>query len=150
MLVRWNRTNVWSIGTGQMDGSVIQLIPGPNEITEDKWNLIKDNKVVKQRMETEIIDPKRGKVKMLEIIKPSKPESDEKSEDVEKSEDIEKLSIDGLSSKEAKEIIKETFNTKLLKTWQESESRSGVLKEIEKQLEKIESERIERESKEDS
>ena len=41
MLLKWNKVNVWSIGSGLADASVVQIKPGPNELTEKEWDLIK-------------------------------------------------------------------------------------------------------------
>ncbi len=132
ILIRWNKANVMSVGTGIVDGSVIMFVPGPNHINLDDWNKVKEHPTIKERMETDIVVPNRGKVKMLEVVK---AENDEKAKD-EPSNGISDLSVKG-----AKEIIGETFDTKLLHAWLDDESRKGVLTSIEKQLKSIEDER---------
>ena len=140
MLLKWNKTNVWSIGSGMADGSVVQLIPGNNQLTEHQWKCIKDHPEVKLRMKKDIICLKRGKIKMLEIIGAKKEKKENKgasgNEGNEGSEGAK--SLEEVNVKEAAKLIKETFNTVLLAQWKESETRSSVLKVIEKQLEDIE------------
>lgn len=142
MLVKWNRRNVWSIGSGKGDSSVIQIKPGTNDLKKEEWECIKDHPVVKARLETDIIDEKRGKVKMLEIIGTKKVEDKKNENDDDNGED-ENISLGDVSVGEAKTIILETFSTELLREWQESETRKGVLTAIEKQFEAIEESRKE-------
>lgn len=147
MLVRWNGKNVWSIGTGLADASVIQFIPGPNNLTAEQWNCIKDHPEIKLRMTQDIIDEKRGKVKRLEMIgSKSAPKADIKpgeSDEGQGDEDQDKgVSLSDMSVKEAKGLIAETFNTDLLREWQEVATRKGVISAIEDQFEAIEEARI--------
>jgi len=51
---------------------------------------------------------------------------------VEKKKEITKLTV-----KEAKELIEDTFNPELLRSWKEKDSRTGVIKSIDKQLEEL-------------
>lgn len=134
VIVRWNKSHVMSVGTGLADGSVVQFMPGPNEVDAKTWENVKKNPLIKTRMETEIVDPKRGKVFLLEVV--SKKVDETKGEEKETVEGISELGV-----KEAKALVEETFNTTLLREWQESETRKGVLTAIEKQLEAIEKER---------
>lgn len=134
VIVRWNQSHVMSVGTGLNDGSVVQFMPGPNEVNAKTWENVKKNPAIKTRMETEIVDPKRGKVPMLEVV--SKKVDEKKGEESETVEGISELGV-----KEAKALVEETFNTALLREWKESETRKGALTAIEKQLEAIEKER---------
>ena len=149
MLVKWNGKNVWSIGSGLNDSSVIQIIPGPNDLKPAEWDAIKNHPVVKARMEKDVIDEKRGKVKLLEVIIPkekadgSKVETKGEDESGEgEGEGDKTFSLSSVSVKDAKGIIEETFNTELLREWQDADARSGVQKAIEKQFEKIEEARL--------
>jgi len=145
MLVKWNRKHVWSIGTGSMDTSVIQFIPGPNEIKKELWDKIKNHPVIKERMELDVIDEKRGKVKMLEVIMPKADDSDDSDNgDDQDSDDQDQgsTSISSLNATDAVSLIKETYNVELLRSWQESESRAKPTKAIESQFKKIEDMRV--------
>lgn len=156
VLIRWNKTHVWSIGTGFGDGSVIQFIPGVNEKTQEDWDKVKNHPEVLKRQELEVVDPIKGKVKMLEIIKSKEvvkaQDSDSSGSDSNGDSDSNSDSsagLSGLSAKEAKELVKETFHTPTLRAWLEDETRSGVKSSIEKQLEAIEKDRLENESDND-
>lgn len=140
VLVRWNKTNVMSVQTGLPDASVVQFIPGVNEFPVEKWDLVKDHPEMKKRMEAEIVDPKRGKVKMLELLSAPKAEG---SDNGEGNDEPPAEGIEGLGAKEAKALVQETFNTPLLRSWLESETRKSVKEAIEKQLEAIDKERQE-------
>jgi len=141
VLVRWNKANVISVSTGLPDASVIQFIPGPNEIPAEKWKLIKDHPEFKKRMEAEVVDPIRGKVKMMELIAEKKPSSDQDQDQDSDGDQGEGSALSALGAKEAKELVAETFNTVLLKEWQTTETRGTVLKAVEKQLDAISKER---------
>lgn len=142
VLVRWNKSHVMSVQTGMPDASVVQFIPGVNEFKKEQWELVSKHPELKKRMETDVVDMKRGKVKMLEVLsaeKKSEGSSDSDSSDEGSSEE----GIAGLSAGDAKTLVEETFNTPLLKSWLESETRKTVKSAIEKQLEAIEKERQE-------
>lgn len=149
ILLKLNRAGVMSIGTGQRDGSIVQLIPGPNYIPVEKWNMVKDNPIVKARMEQKIVDPERGKVPIIEMIETGKKASEKKGDDDQGGdEDQGGQGIGGLNAGDAKSLIKETFNTVLLREWREEESRSTVVKAIDDQLQAIDDERNEGDSQE--
>lgn len=136
MLLKWNGKHVWSIGSGLGDGSVIQIIPGPNDLTKIQWDAIKEHPVVKERMEKDVIDEKRGKIKMLELVSVKKSDDSDDDNDDDTNE-----GLGGVSVGDAKKIIVETFNTELLRKWDEEETRKGVKTAIEKQLEAIKKDR---------
>ena len=137
ILVKWNKSNVMGVGAGLPDASVIQFVPGINEFTKEQWEIVGAHPEIKARMKTEVVDLKRGKVPMIEVLSETK-----KSDDTNKGDDDNNEGgIAGLGVKEAKNIIKETENTPLLREWLESETRKGVKEAIEKKLEKIEADR---------
>ena len=136
VLVKWNKTNVMSVGAGLPDASVIQFIPGINEFTKEQWEVVSKHPEIKKRMEMEVVDLKRGKVKMIELLSEVK-----KSDDDNKGDEDNKGGIEGLNVGDAKNLIKETENTPLLREWLESETRKGVKEAIEKKLEKIDKDR---------
>lgn len=147
MLLRWNGKNVWSIGTGLLDASVIQFIPGPNNLTAEQWDCIKNHPEIKLRMEQDIIDEKRGKIKRLELIgskEAPKGDSDKKESDDDQGDDDQEKGVllSDMGVKEAKALVAETFNTELLRSWQEVATRKGVLSAIEDQFKVIEEARI--------
>ena len=139
ILVRWNQPRIMSIGTGLADGSVIRVIPGLNELTEKEWEILKKHPDVIERMKKDIVDPKRGTVKMLEIVTETK-----KTDNGDNGE----ATISELGIKKAQELVKETFSTELLREWKESETRKGVIDAIDKQLAAIDKERENSDSQE--
>lgn len=136
VLVKWNKSNVMSVGAGLPDASVIQFMPGVNEFTKEQWEKVSAHPEIKKRMETEVVDLKRGKVPMIEVLAEKKSESNGDSDDDNGSAAISELGV-----KDAKALVGETFNTPLLREWLESETRKGVKDAIEKQLAKIEADR---------
>lgn len=157
MKVRWNKPNVWSIGTGIMDGSVVQLVAGINDVPADKWESIKKHPEVIARMAKDMIDPKRGMVKMLEVLDVEKavdaapapvveapvqtaPQTsgDDEIADPAPAAPAKMASLSSVSVKEAKNIIAETSNVELLKEWDEKATRDGVKKAIASQLKSLE------------
>ena len=147
MLLRWNGKNVWSIGTGMVDASVVQFIPGPNSLTAEQWDCIKKHPEIKLRMEQDIIDEKRGKIKRLELIgskEAPKGDIDQgDSDEGQGDEDQDKgVLLSDMGVKKAVALIAETFNTELLREWQEVATRKKVISAIEKQFKAIEEARI--------
>lgn len=139
MLVKWNGTNVWSIGSGKGDSSVIQIVPGPNEIKKEDWDRIKNHPVVKARMELDVVDHKSAKiVKKLEVVMPKEVKNNDGEDNADVEKDESSTSLSDMSVPEAKGLIAETFNTELLREWDESETRKGAKDAIKKQFEKIE------------
>jgi hypothetical protein len=150
MLVKWNGKNVWSIGKGMADGAVVQLVPGPNELEKADWEAIKDHPVVKARMEKDVIDMTRGKVKMLEVVvaKVETGSSDDNSGSDDNNEGGSTLS--SLNATDAVKLIKETFNVELLRKWEEDETRKKPMAAIKAQFEAIEKSREEDEAGDDA
>lgn len=128
MILKLNKQGPWSIQTGHGDASVVTLIPGTNKLEDSKWAIIKNVKDVKERLESG----------MLEIIQRPKVEGDEPTGD---NGDEGAKSLGELNAPDAKKLVKETYNTELLREWAEEETRSGVSKIIAAQLEEIEKER---------
>jgi hypothetical protein len=126
-----------SVGAGLPDASVIQFMPGVNEFTKEQWEKVSAHPEIKKRMETEVVDLKRGKVPMIEVLSEVK-KSDNSNEG---NDEDNKGGIEGLNVGDAKALVKETENTPLLREWLESETRKGVKEAIEKKLEKIEADR---------
>jgi hypothetical protein len=137
VLVKWNKSNVMSVGAGLPDASVIQFMPGVNEFTKEQWETVSKHPEIKKRMETEVVDLKRGKVPMIEVLSEAKKADDSNKGDDDNNEG----GIAGLNVGDAKALVKETENTPLLREWLESETRKGVKEAIEKKLEKIEADR---------
>ena len=140
VLLKWNMTNVWSISMGGRDGSVVQLIPGANEVKKEDWDKIKDHPEVKARMKADVFSKKENKMcKKLEILaeKKAKKENDDGDDDGDNSQSA----LSELKVGEAQELVKETYQTPLLREWLDDETRKGVVTAIESQLKKIEDER---------
>ena len=139
VMLRFNRPGPMSIGTGLHDGSVILIKPGINEVTAEQFKVLKAHPIIKARMQDEVVDKKRGKVKMLEVLADEKTD---KAEDVPADAD-ESNGLSSLNQKESIKVVGETYDTGLLREWADKETRAGVGKAIEKQLAKIEKERQE-------
>jgi hypothetical protein len=135
VLVKWNKSHVMSVGTALPDSSVVQFVPGVNEFKIEQWEVVKNHPEIKKRMETEVVDLKRGKVPMIEVV------SEEKKEENKGEDENSEGGLAGLGVSKAKNLVKETENTPLLREWLESETRKGVKEAIQKKLEKIEAER---------
>ena len=140
--------HVWSIGTGMGDGSVVQFMPGTNTKTKEEIEKIIKHPEVIARMESKVFDEKSNKmITKLEIMGYGKKE-DESSNDSDNkgsddSDEDENEGLAGMNYGDAVKLVKETYNTQVLKEWAEDESRKKVNDAIEKQLAKIDKERTE-------
>jgi hypothetical protein len=113
----------------------VRLIPGVNEVHEKFWDEIKTNPGVKKRLDL-------GFIELVECKK-AQPAVDEKGK---KSEPVEETKAEGegasileeLKSADAIAVVKETLDFDKLKEWKGIESRKGVLKAIDDQIELLE------------
>lgn len=119
MILKNNAARPISFGTGLPDASVKIIKPGTNDISKEDWAVLEKHPVIKAML----------KSKEFEIV------------GGEKGGETEGKELKDLSSKDATKLVGETFDTAVLKSWLESETRSPIKKAIETQLEKIESER---------
>ena len=113
MLVRYNQKNMIS---AKAKGKWIRFVPGINEVSSENWQSLIENKNFKKNVD-------KG---LLVVV--GDQESDDMSGALSK--------VDGVV--EAKNMVRETFDIRLLKQWQSEEKRKTVLQVIDEQLEKIE------------
>jgi len=107
MLIQYNEPRSFQI---DLD---FRLIAGVNEVQDKVWEKYKEHPVVKAKIDKGI----------FEVV--DKPKSAGKKE-------IKGLSAYGL--KQAKEVIKKTFNIETLEGWLETETRNSIIKEIQEQI----------------
>jgi hypothetical protein len=108
MIVNYKMSNV--LNATANDGTEFLFVPGNNEITSTLWNNLLAMPNFKRRVD-------EGMFKISS--------KDDKSSVVILSE---------LSPSEAKELVSETFDPKLLREWQTTETRPGVIKAIDARL----------------
>lgn len=137
MILKWKGSRVWAIGMAGLEGMSVVLRPGLNTVKSDEWNQVKDTPDVKARL----------KANQLEIVEDDAKKSGKKDESKDSSgaQDIGSLNVD-----KAKALIADTYSVKQLNAWKEPETRSGVIKAIDAQLEKIEKERSGTDTDEDA
>lgn len=110
MLVKIITPNVYGIARKNGKSTII-FIPGINKISGEDWEEIKANPGIKKRIEN----------KTIEIV--------DDREDVESSE-----TLKNHNSQKAIELVTQTLDKNLLEKWKELETRTTVLKAIDKQL----------------
>lgn len=107
-----NVYNVWTPNKSKP----VQLLPGINEISDKEWDEIEDHKNVQAHIE-------EGN-----LVVRDKPSGDRK----QKTEGLMQYDI-----KEAKRIVKETFDKELLAKWSDMDDRKGVQEAIAVQVKKV-------------
>lgn len=137
VLIKSNKTNALSVSTGCASGEVVLLVPGQNEIPADKWARVSKHPDIVKMLKATIIDPKVGKVPVLEVLAQGKGKTVDDSGNEEGGE----TGLSSMNATNAVKLVKETFNTQVLKTWLEDESRVKVVAAIEKKLKEIDEER---------
>lgn len=141
--IKYNRPNIFRI-----EG--FRFMPGINFINDSEWNRIKNHPLL----------PYRFKENHLEFLKGRGPEDysgpeledqvDESPLDGEnESAPLAKKMLSAYSVKEAKAIILETYDYRLLMSWKELDQRKTILSAIEEQIEKINSQEEKQEKKDD-
>lgn len=130
MIIHWGLPNMLTGYAAQKNGIAVQsrfqLIPGNNEIADTEWEDIKKHPLVKQYMSDGVI---------TEVTKPDGKKAGE--------------GLAKFSPEEAKKIIKDTFDLRLLKAWTEKEGREVIKTAIETQIKSIE-EKTKKPSKDDN
>lgn len=123
MMVQWTQPNLLTVykPTGTKGGpeafSVAQhILPGINEIPDTEWEALKKNSMLVRLMD-------EG---MLKEVEKDRKEGKGKS------------GTSGYSVKDAKDIVKGTYDTKLLTTWKAHDSRPEIVLAIDAQLKDIE------------
>lgn len=114
MLVEYTKPNLFNIWINQHEA--ITLKPGINDIPIEKWEMAKKKGGVKKRLND-------GSVKELEGASETTDET---------------TAISEMRVGEAVDIIKRTYDIKLLENWLDSDNRSGITKACRKQLDFIE------------
>jgi hypothetical protein len=106
----------------------LMLLPGHNDIPDDKWKMAEDS--CKTHIEA-------GNIEIIgaDWDKETKKKKTVKTGDKEKSAE----SIKDVSPKKAKDIISNTYNIDTLTKWQEEETRDETRLQITKQIDKVKS-----------
>lgn len=135
-LITYSLPNIFRIGP-------VRFIPGLNYLTQEQWDAIKDHPLLPARFELEHLVWVEGRSpedyeEDLEVELESSDDEQSSGEDGHK-----KVAVSALVStkkvKQAKELVRNTFDLELLEAWKEDETRSTVLQEIDEQIQKIHS-----------
>lgn len=128
VLVKYKRPSLYRVGD-------FRIIGGINEVRREVWDAVKENPGVKKRLES-------GDIVLMDIKPADRPHTDKKVAAVGVGEpaNAEQASeseypLKSLNVKDAKALIKETYDFITLKRWVEVEERQSVILAIEKQLE---------------
>lgn len=130
-LVQYKLPNILKFGS-------VRFMPGINKITQEQWDEIKDHPLLPFRFEEDHLEWLKGKGPDDCVDEEEGVESE--GEEIEEKE-LSEMANDVLSEykpKEAKDLVKNTFDVDLLKSWKETEERGAVLKVIDQQIEKLE------------
>lgn len=130
MLINYSLANALHLPVTNKEGVIcnnLLLSPGVNSVDDDDWDTIKEHPKVKKMIATNIL-----------VVEAER--SGSRNEDGEISE------IRSMNLKKAIPLIKKTYDVILLETWLHGEDRPGVAKEIEKQIEMVESLEIKKEA----
>lgn len=111
MIVNYLKSNVL-LGTGKT-GEFL-FVPGNNEISNSLWADLMSNANFKRRVDS-------GYFKITSQAEPSGEGE---------------IALADFGPAEAKQVVRDTFDPELLRTWQKAETRKTVLSVIEEQLEK--------------
>lgn len=128
-LIRLRSTNASSKGSSVEIGDLIQLSPGLNLVPKDKWDKAKENPALALLLKTAI---------PASPAPEANPERVGRMIIVEGKELPDESPLKGLSAAAAKDMITETLDTTLLKSWLPDEGRAEVRKAIERQITTIE------------
>lgn len=124
ILVKYTRPSLYRIGD-------FRIIGGVNEVRKEVWDSVKENPGVKKRIES-------GEIVLMNIMPADKSPAITSTATVggavQPSEPAVEYPLQDLNVKEAKALIKETFDYKTLKAWYEKETRQMVLTALDKQL----------------
>lgn len=129
MLVKYNRTNVHTAyldvrgpdSKAIMAGKRIRFMPGVNEVKDEDWSKLKADQEFQSFLEA----------KVMEEMTPDQPV--EKGKGKAAADDL-----SGFTDKKAKALIEATVDRDLLKSWLDKETRSGLKRVLEEQIQKVE------------
>lgn len=123
------KITVYYSGKNVYSAEGLRFVPGINEVSYELWQKAQRNKLFVKRIED-------GILKVQSIPNHSKGPT---SADLIEEQSEESYSLSGLNTQQAGELISKTFDTDLLKSWEEQEERKGVLKLISERIDEIES-----------
>lgn len=133
MFVKYKKEGILSLPVDK--SSTIILKPGVNPNVDDTaWAKVVKNPIIKKKIEEGIIIPMPSK------LSGSKKAEEKKKAQEEIQAELDKGAAEALAeynAKDAANLVKETYDTEVLKSWKYEEKRGEVLKTIEEQLEKI-------------
>lgn len=115
MLIEWTMPNVYSIWTPNV-AKPLQLLPGVNEVEDKAWETVESHKNVLAHIE------------VGNLVVMNKPPGDRK----QKTEGLMQYDV-----KEAKRIVKSTYDKELLTKWNDMDERKGIQTEITAQIERV-------------
>jgi hypothetical protein len=122
MMVNYRRSNILTVTNKA--GDTFLFVPGNNEITTALWKSFLELPTFKRRLDEGLFRTVSGDDKPSVVV------------------------LQELSPSEAKELVNETFDPKMLREFKKSETRPGVLKVIEARLREAE-ERLSRKDQKD-
>lgn len=128
IMLNYDKPNLYRCGD-------LRLVPGMNQVRKSIWDKCKNHPLVKKRLDSGVITIKERKV-VKKIVEQVEGKEVEKEETVEQAE-YEGNPLQELNVKDAREIIKGTYDKDTLESWKEGEERETIIKAIDKQIEKI-------------
>ena len=140
MIIEWTQTRVKVIPIvkGNVNVSSVTLLPGCNEVDKNVWEQARKHVLdqiktgVIKEIETQVVDKEK-------IIKPAsgtgknRVPAEKETVKVLKAKEFNKL-----EAQKALEILKNTYNTKTLESWQKKEHRDEIRAALANQLELVE------------
>ena len=126
MLINYKKKNTITLPK-TMDGkSVAMLKPGMNEFPSEVWGDHKQHPIIKAMVENGDIE---------EVTVTGKKEGNKKAPTL--GADDKEIDISKVETKDAKSLVNETLDLKILERWEAQETRIEVKKLIKKQMDKI-------------
>ena len=116
-LIEWTQPNLFTINKPKHVGPFLSLMPGMNEVEEKVWAEAEKHPLVQIHIDEDTLVVHDGAAKSSKS----------------------KQGLSGYDVKEAKRIVKKTFDTELLAKWKNEEKRATVVTEIDKMIEKVNS-----------
>lgn len=123
------------IFTVHHEKGAVRMMPNVNVITEEEWDAIKGNPLLKKRFEMDLVAFVAGKgpddnYKMPEVSKgrsaPAAPPVDDNSSPLE-----------GMNAEQSMAVVRKITDLILLERLEQQEERKGVLKVIREQIDKF-------------
>ncbi|HCU25444.1 MAG TPA: hypothetical protein DF383_10545 [Deltaproteobacteria bacterium] len=127
MLVKYTGTNLYRCRE-------LRLIPGNNDVSENVWNEVKDHPLVKMRVEKAIIIP-MPQNRVAKVENAAQENDSQQTASATESDGL--VSLKDYPAKEAEGLVAETFDIPTLERWKSEETRKGVIKAIDAQLDSL-------------